>query len=300
MPIVQCSVRTPPLLMAGNNSTLLTKAEYVHAKTIFGKPWKQADDQFRKEYDSAVRASSKNAVNADADAGVDDDTDCPDPDSADDGDDEAEEEEEEEERAHSMLFPPCSARGNCSRFGAFVCAVGHGVNSTMCRWVKSDAKAHGFKRSKSQSKKKAAADAAAADEKETDANSVEGHSCLSVWRVRSSRDDDGNVGAHRYAILGHAHLQPYRCIVVRLESNPLILLIQTCGHPPHPSWIDRFGFAMLFESLLNVFCNITIIYKLPTKQIQTCRLGRVCFDRLKFQICHFTINYFILLYLLLL
>jgi hypothetical protein len=86
----------------------------------------------------------------------------------------------------------------------------------MCRWVKADAKLHGFKRSRKSQKAAAATD----DQKQEDANSVEGHSCLSVWRVRSSRDDDddGNVGAHRYAILGHALLQPYRCIVVQVES----------------------------------------------------------------------------------
>ena len=34
---------------------------------------------------------------------------------------------------------------------------------------------------------------------------------------------------------------------------------------PHPSWIDRFGFAMLFVSLFIDFCNITIILaKYPT------------------------------------
>jgi hypothetical protein len=30
------------------------------------------------------------------------------------------------------------------------------------------------------------------------------------------------------------------------HAHPPNLLIQTCGHPPLPSWIDRVGFAMLF------------------------------------------------------
>ena len=86
----------------------------------------------------------------------------------------------------------------------------------MCRWVKSDSKVRGFTRTKS---KKAAA---ATDEKENDANAVEGYSCLSVWRVRVRSGSSRDGGDGNYAILGHGLLKPYRCIMVRLVSIAVV------------------------------------------------------------------------------
>ena len=55
---------------------------------------------------------------------------------------------------------------------------------------------------------------------------------------------------------------------------PLILLLHIGGHLTPPGWIDRYGFALLFEYVFEAFCNITEIYKSPSEQIHISRFDR--------------------------